>query len=118
MSSSHLEDAFIETVVSEGSRTGVDIPHPEREYKFAPGRKWRFDFAWPEQKVAVEIEGGIWSHGRHVRGSGFSADCEKYNAAASLGWRVLRVTDQQLSDSRRVFGLLVETLNIFSKGNQ
>jgi len=64
----------------------------EREYKFHPTRKWRFDFAWPLEKFAVEIEGGVWSGGRHTRGKGFIEDCIKYNEAVMLGWRVIRVT--------------------------
>lgn len=63
-----------------------------REYQFAVGRKWRFDFCWPAQKVAAEIEGGIYSGGRHTRGKGFEEDATKYNEATLLGWRVLRFT--------------------------
>lgn len=71
----------------------------EREHVFHPKRKWRFDFAWPENslKIAVEIEGGIYTRGRHVRGRGFEDDCEKYNEALLLGWRVLRVTSKQVT---------------------
>ena len=71
-------------------------PVPEAEYRFHPFRKWRFDFAWPEQKVAVEIEGGIWTRGRHTRGAGYLGDLEKYNEAQLLGWIVLRCTPSQL----------------------
>jgi very-short-patch-repair endonuclease len=60
------------------------------EFKFHPMRKWRFDFAWPEKRVAVEIEGGVWTRGRHTRGSGYIGDMEKYNSAVEMGWRVLR----------------------------
>ena len=61
------------------------------EYKFHPTRKWKFDFAWPEMMLAVEVEGGTGKNkGRHVRTLGFRGDCEKYNAAAVLGWLVLR----------------------------
>jgi hypothetical protein len=63
---------------------------PEAEYKFHPLRKWRFDFAFPSQMVAVECEGAAWTGGRHTRGSGFIADMEKYNEAAKLGWLVFR----------------------------
>ena len=66
------------------------IPEPVREYMFHPSRKWRFDFAWPSKKIAMEIEGGAWISGRHNRGSGFTNDMIKYNAACELGWRVLR----------------------------
>ncbi len=65
---------------------------PEREYVFAAPRLWRFDFAWPDKKIAVEIEGGVWSKGRHTRPKGFISDCSKYNMAAILGWRVFRFT--------------------------
>ena len=60
--------------------------------KAADLRDWRFDFAWPDRGLAVEVEGGTWSGGRHTRGGGFEGDCEKYNAAALLGWKVLRFT--------------------------
>ena len=68
----------------------------EREYQFHPTRKWRFDFAWPLEKFAVEIEGGVWSGGRHTRGKGFIEDCIKYNEAVMLGWRVIRVTTEMV----------------------
>lgn len=72
------------------------VPECEREFRFHPVRKWRFDFAWPEKKVAIEIEGAVWTGGRHTRGAGYVKDCEKYNAAAELGWVVLRYTTTDL----------------------
>lgn len=69
---------------------------PEREYVFHPTRKWRFDFAFRDVKLAVEVEGGIWINGAHNRGAHFSSDCEKYNACCELGWRVLRYTDREI----------------------
>jgi very-short-patch-repair endonuclease len=77
----------------------------EREHKFHPTRRWRFDFAWPADKVAVEVEGGHWTGGRHVRGSGFEADCEKYMEAMVLGWRVLRVTGGLVKSGRALAAL-------------
>ena len=68
----------------------LKLPEAQREFRFAAPRKWRFDFCWPEIKLAVEIEGGVYRMGRHQRPAGFSADIEKYNAATMLGWRVLR----------------------------
>ena len=78
------------------------LPKPEREYKFCGWRKWRFDFAWPDQKVAAECEGGHWSGGRHTRGSGFEKDCEKYNVAQNLGWRVFRFTKSMIDSGEAI----------------
>ena len=73
------------------------IPRPELELVFHPERKWRFDFAFPKAKLAVEVDGGVWIQGRHTRGSGFVKDMEKYNAATILGWRILRFQPQDLT---------------------
>ena len=66
------------------------------EFEFHPVRKWRFDYAIPELKIAIENEGGVWSGGRHTRPAGFLNDISKYNEAALLGWRVFRVTPDTL----------------------
>lgn len=68
-----------------------------RQYRFDETRQWRFDFAWPYAKVAVEIDGGIWSGGRHTRGKGFENDCEKFNEAVLLGWRVFHLTPAMIT---------------------
>jgi len=78
----------------------VGIPLPETEYRFHPTRRWRFDVAWPDGLLAVEVEGGRWVAGRHTRGAGFEADMEKYNEAALLGWTVIRVTPGMVRDGR------------------
>lgn len=78
------------------------LPTPEREYRFDSKRRWRFDFCFVAQKLAVECEGGIHSRGRHVRAAGFEADCEKYNAAAMLGYRVLRFTASQIESGEAI----------------
>ncbi len=70
------------------------------EFKFHPTRKWRADFAIPSAKLLIEVDGGAWSGGRHTRGSGFIADQEKTNAAACLGYRVLRYTPQDCKPKR------------------
>ena len=72
------------------------IPKPLLEFQFHPTRKWRFDFCWATQAVALEVEGGVWTRGRHGRGSGIVKDMEKYNAAALAGWLVLRVLPKDL----------------------
>jgi very-short-patch-repair endonuclease len=82
----------------------------ETEYRFHEKRRWRFDFAAPGAMVAIELEGGTFSGGRHTRGKGFAADCEKYNAAARLGWRVFRFTADMLRDDP--FGNLVPVIGL------
>ena len=79
------------------------IPEPEREYRFHPSRRWRMDFCWPDQKVAVEIEGLTWNDkgGRHQRAQGFVADCEKHEAAQALGWIVYRVPGPWIQEGER-----------------
>lgn len=74
----------------------IGLPEPKREFTFMPKRRFRFDFAWPEQKLAAECEGGIWTGGRHTRGRGFEDDCLKYSEAALLGWKVLRFTEDHI----------------------
>ena len=64
----------------------------KREHIFHPTRKWRLDYALVERRIGIEIEGAVWTGGRHTRGSGFVADMEKYNELAILGWRLLRFT--------------------------
>lgn len=76
--------------------------NPEREFYFAKPRQWRFDFAFPAIKLAIEIEGGTWSGGRHSRGSGYDKDCEKYSEAAILGWRVIRVTTGMVNSGQAI----------------
>lgn len=80
----------------------INAPPPELEYRFDPARRWRFDFAWPDLLVAVEVEGGTWSEGRHSRGAGFEADCIKYAEAAIRGWMVIRATTEMVDDGRAV----------------
>jgi hypothetical protein len=75
---------------------------PIAEYRFAPPRRWRFDFAWIDQRLALECQGGIFTQGRHTRGPALLREFEKLNAAAALGYRVLFVTPQQLQDGEAV----------------
>lgn len=79
----------------------VGIPEPQAEWRFAPPRRWRFDFAWgvsPCHKVALEVDGGLWVRGRHARGSGLVKEHEKMNAAAERGWLVFRCTPQTVGN--------------------
>lgn len=74
----------------------MGLPKPVAEHKFHPTRKWRFDFAWPEYLVALEVNGGSWVAGRHNTGSGTAKDREKFTNAAIYGWRVLYCSPQEI----------------------
>lgn len=101
---SYLEERLAVFVQRSG------LPAPVRELRFAPPRMWRLDFAWPDQSLAVEIEGGIFMQGRHSRGVDFTGDCEKYNVAALHGWTVLRFTVKQF-ESGDVFRVVEAVLS-------
>lgn len=85
--------------------TDPTLPQPEREHGFHTTRRWRFDFAWPAHKIAVEVDGGQWlaRGGRHNT----DADREKMNAAAELGWRVFRYSVDMLTKDGEACALQV-----------
>lgn len=76
---------------------GINGPDLVEEHRFAPDRKWRFDFAHLASKVAVEIEGLCRGHSRHTTHGGYRNDCAKYNRATALGWRVFRITGEMIT---------------------
>ncbi|NIE95629.1 DUF559 domain-containing protein [Acinetobacter sp. Tr-809] len=85
----------------------------EHEYKFHQTRKWQADFLISNTKILIEVEGGIWSQGRHTRGTGYIGDMEKYNAAAILGFQVLRFSTQQVKS-----GLAVQQIEQLVRGTK
>ena len=86
------------------------LPEPTLEFRFHPVRRWRFDIAFPEQKVALECHGAVYAQGHHTRGAGFEDDREKMNEAQIMGWTVLEYSSGQVSagipilDLKRVLG--------------
>ena len=74
----------------------------EQEFYFHPDRKWRADFHLIDKKILVEIEGGIWSGGRHTRGKGYIGDMEKYNAATMMGFQVIRFSTDQVKSGHAI----------------
>lgn len=92
------------------------LPRPVAEFEFHPDRKWRFDFAWIYvnegflKRLALEIQGGLFVGGRHVRGAALLKEHEKLNEAACLGWRVIFCTPADVK-SGAVFALIKRALN-------
>lgn len=81
----------------------LQLPVPEREFRFHPTRRWRFDLAFTAPYwLAVEVDGGGFVAGRHGRGLGIERDAEKFAEALCHGWRVLRVTPQQIRDGKAI----------------
>lgn len=122
-----LQKVIKEALHKQGQRprtTGEDIfalhaharlrIQPVPEHQFHPKRKWKFDFAWPLLKIAVEIEGGVWRGrgrgsktgdnpgGAHSHPMNILRDIEKYNAAGMLGWRVFRFTTDQVKKGEAI----------------
>lgn len=85
------------------------LPEPHRQYPFATdvGRRHRFDFAWPEWKVAAEVDGGTFmaKHGVAVGHHSSLRDYRKRNLAAKLGWRVLAYRPEMIRSGDAVFDL-------------
>lgn len=100
----------INQVIFFGCLDSMKIQRPVPEYKFHSTRKWRFDFCWPDKMIALEVEGGVFTGGRHTRGVGFINDMEKYNTAALMGWRIIRTVPNELCKTK-TFELLKQILN-------
>lgn len=82
----------------------LGLPTPVAEHPFHPTRGYRFDLAWPDLMVALEVEGGtrLKGGGRHNRHDGYSEDCRKYTAAQVLGWLVVRATTEMVESGEAV----------------
>lgn len=78
------------------------LPEPQREVRFHPTRRWRFDLAWPDIMLAVEVDGGVHINGRHNRGKGYENDLEKFGAAMELGWSVYRCSSGMVSRGKAI----------------
>lgn len=96
-----------ERVVSEGEATlaqhlkSYNIEF-QAEFQFNPERRWRADFYIVGSNILIEVEGGIWSSGRHTRGKGYLGDMEKYNSAQLLGYSVYRYSTEQVKSGKAI----------------
>lgn len=99
-------DLFQKLIMAEVP--GVEVV---KEHMFHWTRKWRFDYAIPDLKVAIEIDGAVWDYGRHNRPQGYINDLEKLNTATSMGWLVLRfTTEDRLKNA--TLSLIKETIRL------
>ena len=96
MSASQLEAELALQIKALG------LPEPVREYPAIKGRKFRFDFAWLERKLLVEVNGGTYTKGAHSTGAGIARDYEKANLAQLAGWRVLSFDGKAVKDGTAV----------------
>ena len=80
----------------------LGLPEPVREYQAITGRKFRFDFAWLEHRLLVEVNGGTYTKGAHSTGRGIARDYEKCNLATLAGWRVLSFDGKSVKSGEAV----------------
>lgn len=69
----------------------------ERQYLFAPGRKYRADFFFPDHNLIVEIDGAV-----HRIKARFKADIERDQVIFFLGYRKLRISTAQVRSGEAV----------------
>ena len=94
---SKLEEEMLR-LINEAS-----LPAPVQEYKAIEGRRFRWDFAWPDARILLEVQGGTWmARGGHNSGSGVSRDCEKANLANLDGWNCLAVTRDHIKSGEAI----------------
>jgi hypothetical protein len=91
---SQLEDALLLQIKAAG------LPEPVAQYRLIPGRRFRADFAWPDRKLWLDVQGGQWVNGHHNRGSSVEGDAEKVSLASILGWRPLIATTSMVRSGK------------------
>lgn len=106
---SALEDQFLSLWQAHNpqlilEREFSDIPSwevdfQERHAKSKRSKRYRLDFAHPDSRTGIEIQGGVYNRGRHVTGSGYERDCRKYNLAYTSGWTIFLLTSQMAKDA-------------------
>lgn len=97
MTKSELEEQLWLLILNE-----PDIPRPKRQFKFHPDRRWKADFAWPDENLLVEVQGGVWIKGGHTRGKGFIKDRERNNEAQLIGFFVLEVCREHIESGKAI----------------
>ena len=82
----------------------------EQQFRYVPGRKFAADFAWPDARLLVEVQGGIYSGEAHGSISGIKADIERLNLATLNGYRLLRFIPPRAKDMDEWIGETLATI--------
>ena len=90
----NLAKGYLDQVV------GAGLPMPVLEVRVIPSRRWHYDFYWPSERVAAEVDGATWIQGRHTRPQGFANDCDKTNEGQLTDVIILRFTKELILDGR------------------
>ena len=93
----HCPQLILEREFSDIAAWEAD--YQERYAKSKRSKRYRLDFAHPDSRTGVEIQGGVYNRGRHVTGSGYERDCRKYNLAYTSGWTIFLLTSQMAKDA-------------------
>lgn len=99
MALNYWTSVLLSDIKSEG------MPAPVTEHRFHPIRRWRFDLAYPDRKIAIEVHGSVYARGHHTRGKGFEDDREKTNEAQLMGWTVLEYSTGQVKAKTPILDL-------------
>lgn len=94
----------------------ANLPEPERQYRYIPGRQFAADFAWPARRVLLEVQGGIHQtrDGRkraHGSETGIKRDIDRLNLAMLAGWKLYRITPEQV-EHRLADGLAIPWIEL------
>jgi very-short-patch-repair endonuclease len=81
------------------------LPSFVQNYIFMKERKFELDFAWPEYRCGIEIQGGIFKGHAHSAPLMIIRDMEKSNLLVLCGWKVLRYTPQDVSCGLAIGGI-------------
>jgi len=112
MTTDELKKAYKEelerSIQTQLKQAGIEF---KTQVMFSESRKWRFDIGLTKnnhkhQRVLIDIQGGTWSGGAHVRGKGYENDVDKMNAATALGFEVYWFTGKQVKDGRAIAFIL------------
>lgn len=81
------------------SLRAVKIPFEQQVRLWCWHRRWRCDFL-VDERLIVEVEGGLFSSGGHNRGAYIEDTMEKLATALGAGYSALRVSPRHIKDGR------------------